>query len=214
MANTRKLVLETLLNKQRVSIVELAKAVNINPISVRHHISKLLQAGLVDSENERHGVGRPRSIYFLTEKGRELFPSRMIRLTTNLIGQIKESLPEGSLEKVFHDMGMKFQIGETRKLKNMTLDERLTWIDECLTAEGFGVNIERTKDEIRIHETSCPYFHVGQQHHEICTIDQTLINYALEAESTRTSCLLDGDSKCTYIIPMEGIEINMPHSAI
>ncbi len=214
MANTRKLVLKTLLKQQRVSIVELAAAVNINPISVRHHISNLLEDGLVDSENERHGVGRPRSIFFLTEKGRELFPSRMIRLASNLIGQIKDSLPEGSLEIVFRDMSLKFHEGEKSKLENMTLDQRLAWIDERLTAEGFAVNIERTEDEIRIHETSCPYFHVGQQHHEICTIDQTIINNALQAESTRTSCLLDGDSKCTYIIPMEGIQANLPPTSI
>jgi predicted ArsR family transcriptional regulator len=53
--STRQKVLQTLLKKHRCSIVELADAVEINPISVRHHISKLQADGLVASEEERHG---------------------------------------------------------------------------------------------------------------------------------------------------------------
>ena len=213
MSNTRKLVIETLLQNRLVTIVDLAEAVEISPISVRHHINKLLHDGLVESKTEKHGVGRPRNVFFLTEKGRELFPSRMIRLTSNLISQIKESLPKGSLEKLFRDLGTKLQNGEQNNVKKMSLDQRLAWIDQRLSSEGFAIDIERTEDEIRIHESNCPYYHVGQTHHEVCTIDQEFINTTLESESTRTSCLLDGDSKCTYIIPMDGIEINMPHSA-
>lgn len=213
MSSTRDLVLDTLLSKQRVTVVELANAVNINPISVRHHISKLEADGLVESETERHGVGRPRSVFFLSEKGRELFPARMIRLTSNLISQLKETLPEGSLDKIFREMGNKIQNGEKGKVSKMTLEQRLAWIDERLTSEGFGISIEQTADEIHIHETSCPYFHIGREHSEICTIDQEVINSALETESTRTSCLLHGDSKCTYVIPIEDIPAFMPQTS-
>jgi len=67
--STRQRVLQTLLSRQRCTINELAEAVDINPISVRHHITKLEAEGLVTSEEERHGVGRPRRLYFLTEEG-------------------------------------------------------------------------------------------------------------------------------------------------
>ena len=68
MSSTREQVLQILLNRQRSTINELADAVNINPISVRHHITRLEAEGLVTSEEERHGVGRPRRIYFLTNE--------------------------------------------------------------------------------------------------------------------------------------------------
>jgi predicted ArsR family transcriptional regulator len=60
--STRERVLKTLLTQEQCTINELAKAVDINPISVRHHITKLQSEGLVNSTEERHGVGRPRRV--------------------------------------------------------------------------------------------------------------------------------------------------------
>ncbi len=92
--STRQRVLQTLLSRQRCTINELAEAVNINPISVRHHITRLEAEGLVTSEEERHGVGRPRRLYFLTEDGQERFPSRYLRFTIRLLEQLKDTMPE------------------------------------------------------------------------------------------------------------------------
>ena len=214
MPSTRNLVLENIQLHQPVSIIELAEAVGINPISVRHHISKLEETGLVDSEDERHGVGRPRRVYHLTEKGREQFPARSLRLASSLIQQLKQSLPKERLQQFFKELGTQLYDLEPEKLKAMTLDERLSWIDQQLTSEGFSVSIERTADEIRIHETGCPYFHVGQEHHEVCTIDRELINAVLQSESERTTCLLHGDPKCTYVIPIDAIPIGISQVAL
>jgi len=87
--STRDRVLQTLLRKHRCTINELADVVDINPISVRHHIAKLQAEGLVTSEEERHGVGRPRQVFFLTEAGLERFPTRYMRLAIRLLEQLK-----------------------------------------------------------------------------------------------------------------------------
>ncbi len=78
--------------------------VQINPISVRHHISRLEADGLVASDETRHGVGRPLRFYFLTEKGREHFPTRYIRLTMRLLEQLKESVPPIFIKGLFTQM--------------------------------------------------------------------------------------------------------------
>ena len=104
MSSTRELVLKTLLIKQRCTINDLAEAVGINPISVRHHVTKLEAASLVTSEEERHGVGRPRRHYFLTDAGMEHFPTRYLRLTTKLLAQLKENLPEKLVNEIFSNM--------------------------------------------------------------------------------------------------------------
>lgn len=87
--STRQRVLRTLLAQERCTVNDLALSVNINPISVRHHISKLEADGLVDFVEEKHGVGRPRRLYFLSEKGREQFPTRYLRLIIRLLEQLK-----------------------------------------------------------------------------------------------------------------------------
>ena len=81
MSGTREKVLRTLLTHPRSTINELAEAVGISPISVRHHITSLQAENLVASEDEIHGVGRPRQVFSLTEAGVEQFPTRYIRLT-------------------------------------------------------------------------------------------------------------------------------------
>ncbi len=208
MTSTREVVLEVLLERQRVTISDLAEAVEINPISVRHHIGKLEAAGFVTSESERHGVGRPRQIYFLTEKGMDQFPSRNIHLASELISEMKKSLSKDRVDQIFRDMGSNLQSGEEGKLQEMSLDERLTWIKQKLTSEGFGVSIDRTPDEIFIYENGCPYYHVGQEHREVCIIDNEFINVALETKAKRITCMLDGDSRCTYVIPLADIQEN------
>ncbi|HEX2994159.1 MAG TPA: winged helix-turn-helix transcriptional regulator, partial [Anaerolineales bacterium] len=59
-------ILQALLRKPKITINELAEAVGINPISVRHHLTNLQMEGLIAAEEERHGVGRPRLVYALT----------------------------------------------------------------------------------------------------------------------------------------------------
>ncbi|MGC8856390.1 MAG: helix-turn-helix transcriptional regulator, partial [Anaerolineae bacterium] len=89
--STRDRILQTLLRRPKMTINELAEAVGINPISVRHHLTNLQMEGLITAEEERHGVGRPRLVYSLTEEGLERFPTRYLRLTTRLLAQMKES---------------------------------------------------------------------------------------------------------------------------
>src|SRR5512140_2845152 len=104
MKSTRERILQTLLNHPRSTINELADAVGINAISVRHHLTSLQADGLVVYEEERHGVGRPRLVYFLTEQGLERFPTNYLRLTTRLLDELKESLPEPMVSKLFANM--------------------------------------------------------------------------------------------------------------
>ncbi len=65
MTSTRERVLQTLLTSPRSAINDLALAVGINGISVRHHLTNLQADGLVTYEEERHGVGRPLMVYLL-----------------------------------------------------------------------------------------------------------------------------------------------------
>jgi predicted ArsR family transcriptional regulator len=201
--STRERVLYTLLRKHRCTINELAEAVDINPISVRHHITKLEAEGLVDSQEERHGVGRPRRAYFLTEAGLERFPTRYLRLTIRLLEQLKESMPPAMVNTLFSQMAqdMAEDFANSANLHGLSMEERLGLVRELLTEEGFQIEWERKGDFYHIREISCPYLHVGQTHPEVCRVDQTLISQVLEVPAEKIKCVLDGDSHCTYVVP-------------
>lgn len=209
---TRQRVLETLLKRQRCTINELAEAVEINPISVRHHITRLEAEDLVTSEEERHGVGRPRRTYFLTENGLERFPTRYMRLTMRLLEQLKGSLPSSMVESLFSQMARDVIADYQGELEGLSMDERLAVLKEMLNKEGFNIEWELDGDQYQIRETNCPYYHVGQNHPEVCSVDQTLISSVLALPAEKVKCILHGDQTCTYIVPSSNIQIKEPSS--
>ncbi|MBT3390541.1 MAG: winged helix-turn-helix transcriptional regulator [Chloroflexi bacterium] len=207
MSTTRDKVLKTLLTRQRCTINDLAEAVGINPISVRHHVNKLEATGLVASEEERHGVGRPRLVYFLTEKGMEKFPSRYLKLTVRLLQQLKETLPAAMVGELFSQMADDLAADYTAEmnLAELPMEERLDLVKDLLSAEGFNMEWEQKADSYHIREVSCPYLHVGQSHPEVCVVDETLISNMLAVPIEKVKCILQGDSLCTYIVPKHSI---------
>ena len=200
MKSTRDRILQTLLHQPRASINKLAEAVGINPISVRHHLTNLQMEGLVDAQEERHGVGRPRLVYVLTEEGMERFPTRYMRLTTRLLAQMKESMPQPMVSKLFTQVAEDLAAEYTEQLKGMSMEERLETVKTLLAEEGFTVEWEKTEDGYRIHEITCPYLQIGQNHPEVCTVDQTLISRMLAVPANKVECILSGNAHCTYVV--------------
>ncbi len=201
--STRDTILKTILKRQRVTINELAEVVGINPISVRHHIIKLEAGGMVSSDDERHGVGRPRRVYFLTDTGMEEFPTRYLALTTRLLEKVKATLPEDTVDELFVELGREMAEEAAGDVAvNLPMEERLLVLKEYLQNEGFSVDWERREDGYYIKELSCPYYQVGQKHPEVCSVDRTMISNFLSVPATRVNCILDGDSFCTYVVPL------------
>ena len=134
---SRDRVLQTLLAREKCTINELAEAVELNPISIRHHIVKLEAEGLVKSEEERHGVGRPRRTYSLSEKGHEQFPTRYIQLTLRLLEQLKENATSAFIHKLFTQMAEAMASSYQHEVQNLSIEKRLIIVHRLLALEGF-----------------------------------------------------------------------------
>lgn len=202
MSATRDLVLRTLLSQPKCTINDLSEKVGISPISIRHHIAILEAEGLIDSEDKRHGVGRPRQVFFLTERGMEQFPTRYISLTLRLLEHLKETMPEAMINKLFTQMAIDLarDLSKGKETENLSMKERLDLVKDLLNHEGFSIEWEQMPDGYHIHETSCPYYFIGQNHPEICAVDQVLISTFLAVPTEKVKCILNGDNNCTYIV--------------
>ncbi|HCR72363.1 MAG TPA: hypothetical protein DIW23_13020 [Anaerolineae bacterium] len=200
MKSTRDKILQTLLKKPKSTINEMAEAVGINPISVRHHLTNLQMEGLVEAQEERHGVGRPRLVYLLTAEGMERFPTRYLRLTNRLIAQMKETLPAPAVSQLFGQIAEDLVSQYANDVKGLSMEARLDFVKDLLAQEGFTVEWEKKDDSYQIHEISCPYYQIGIAHPEVCTVDQTLISKMLALPVNRVQCILDGSAHCTYVV--------------
>ena len=201
MKSTRERILQMLLNNPRSSINDLADMVGINAISVRHHLTNLQADGMVAAEEERHGVGRPRLVYFLTEKGLERFPTRYLSLTNRLLSQIKGTLPEPTINQLFAQIAQEVAGDYAPKIRSLPMEQKLETLKEVLAGEGFNLEWDKEGDTYQIHQVSCPYYHISQAHPEVCVMDQTLISAMLSIPVEQIGCILQGDRCCTYLIP-------------
>lgn len=151
-------------------------------------------------QEERHGVGRPRLVYILTDEGMERFPTRYMRLTSRLLAQMKETMPKPVVAKLFSQIAVDLANEYASDMQGLTMEERLDFVKEMLAREGFTVEWELKDGSYQIHEISCPYYQIGVAHPEVCTVDQTLISKMLALPANKVQCILDGGSHCTYVV--------------
>ncbi len=198
MKTTREKVLTTIKLHPKSTIIEIADQVGINAISVRHHLTTLQAEGLINAEEERHGVGRPRLVYSLSEKGLEVFPSRYYRLINSLMDQIKETLPAQNVNSIFSSMAEKLTSDYEPVLENMGLEKRLDLLKSILANEGFEVEWRKEGDQYSIQEISCPYSRIGEKHPEVCMFDKSIISNVLDIPLQKISYHKREENLCTY----------------
>ena len=198
MKTTRDKVLTTIKLNPQSTIINIADKVGINAISVRHHLTNLQAEGLILAEEERHGVGRPRLVYSLSEKGMETFPSRYYRLINSLMDQIKETIPEKNVQSLFSSMAHKLTSEYEPLLENMDIEERLDLLKSILSKEGFEVEWDKDGDEYSIKEISCPFAKIGENHPEVCLFDKSIISNVLDIPLSKIDFFKREKDLCTY----------------
>ena len=111
-------------------------------------------------------------------------------------------MSEDDVRRLFSQMAENLLQDETENgtFSQLPFENRLNLVKKLLLREGFTVEWEKIGDEYHIRETNCPYLQVGQNHPEICEMDQTLISTVLAVPSEKVKCILNGDQLCTYVI--------------
>jgi DeoR family transcriptional regulator, suf operon transcriptional repressor len=198
--STRDIILRTIKQSPQSSVEELAEAVDVSPVTVRHHLNGLQAEGLIESETVRRKVGRPYFVYSISEKGQELFPKRYVRLTSRLLGELKNRLPPDVLRDIMQGVVQGVIADHEGEFEHLPLEERLNYLIELLAEEGFLADWQKAENGYTIIEYSCPYLSVGQKHMEVCTFDKELMLQVIQAPITQHSCMLEGADCCEFSI--------------
>ena len=207
---TREVILRTLKSQDKCTVNDLAKAADVSPVSVRHHISALLANDLVVAEEVKHGVGRPYHVFSLTDKAFELYPGRYFSLTNRLLDEIKDHVSENLVADLFSGVASAMAAEYASQLEGLSLGERLPILMEMLANEGFDSEYEWRDDQVVIRELGCPYLQIGRVHPEVCAVDTNFIATALDLPIERVNCLLDGDTHCTFTLKVHETKEELP----
>src|ERR1700694_5507206 len=170
MHDTRQAVLEQIRIQGHATIAALAQALDVTPITIRHHLATLQAEGLIHVEAERHHVGRPKHIYSLTEAAQRYFPNQYHMLVERLLDDLKATLPEGQvglmIDRIAANVAARYNTGHV----NGTVEERLEHLISVLGEEGFMAAVQRVDGAMILTELNCPYLYIGQRHPEVCRI--------------------------------------------
>lgn len=202
MKSTRERILQTLLAFPGSTINDLAEAVGINSISIRHHLTSFEADDLVSCAEERHGVGRPHLVYSLTDKGIEQFPTNYLRLSRRLLEQLRHRMNSQEIEALFEQIGTEIAHSYSHELTGKSLDERLNLLKSILMKEGFIVEWKKDGNVYTISSLSCPYYRIAPEHPEICALGNALIKTFLNVPVTVESCIFNNTDRCIYQIPV------------
>lgn len=175
-----------------VTVNEVAEAFSIHRNAAKHHLDRLLQAGLLRAEFRRvngrrgPGAGRPSKLYSPTEVEVSFsVPERHYDLLAHLLLQ---ALTQGAdLETVGARFGR--ELAEATKT-DTSIDDPLGGVERVLAKLGFGPKVETDADGCTwITTENCPFGWVAMEAPagEVCRLDRAIISGILEGFGRRVA---------------------------
>lgn len=202
MQTVRRRITEILKESGSATVAELAETLGMAQVSVRHHLDILVGEDLVEMAGlrRRDGAGRPSQVYSLTPNAAKLFPQRHEALANSLLTEMKASLPSAEFRGLLLRLAKKAVMEAPPAGPDQAIKDRLEEVTEFLCQKGYDARWTLEGDHYALHACNCPFAGVSDHHPELCAMDQAMIQQLLPTAVREQSRVLDGASKCTYII--------------
>ena len=207
MQQTRRDILEILRRRGQATVDELVEDLltrrgHITSVTVRHHLGRLQDEGLVTTSELRrkHSPGRPQHIYGLTPQAEAYFPNNYQRLVAGLLAQLQRQLPPEGVNVILE--GVAEQWAAELDLTDLPLERRMDAVVEYLNGQGYSARWEAADDGVILHTSNCPYHLATDGSISLCDMDMRLVASLVGAVPRRLSQMKTGDETCSYHIPL------------
>jgi len=202
MQATRRKITELLKERGEATVAELADAIGLTQMAVRHHLNVLYGEKLVETSSVRHKnqAGRPQQIYTLTEAANKLFPEDYYHLAEYIVDEIKATLGRDGLIRLLRRIASRITTEAPSVRPGQSPEERLGQLAQLLSDNGFTARWETESTDYVIHLLTCPYRQVARVHDEVCHLDMQIIKEMLNVDPVQIAWLANGDEHCTYYI--------------
>jgi predicted ArsR family transcriptional regulator len=182
----------------------LAADLGASRTGVLQQLRALESANLVRRETVRHGVGRPRHVYDVTEHAQDLFPAAYDGLATGLLAAIRAVGGEDLVEEVF-DARRRMTTERVRRRMAERLPAHAALIDRARELaviqdeQGYLAEAVLGPDGvIRIVEHNCAIHRVATDQAAACRAELQMFRDVLGADVQRETHIARGDRCCTY----------------
>jgi predicted ArsR family transcriptional regulator len=200
----RREILVRLRREGPASPDQLAAGIGASRTGVLQQLRALEATNFVSRQTVRHGVGRPRHLYDVTQDAQELFPSNYDGLAAGLLTAIGAVGGDQLVEQVFQ--ARRRQIGERvrRELDDRvgvdaSLVERVRALAVIQDEQGYLADAVLDPDgSIRLREHNCAILDVARGQGAACEAELDLFREVLGAEVVRETHIASGDRCCSY----------------
>jgi predicted ArsR family transcriptional regulator len=185
---------------------KLAAAIGASRTGVLQQLRALEATHFVSRQTIRHGVGRPRHLYDITEDAQELFPTNYDGLAAGLLAAIDAVGGDALIEQIFQ--ARRRQAGERvrRQIEDRVpatgcLFDRVTALAAIQDEQGYLATAVLDPDgTIHLREHNCAILDVARTQGTACQAEIDLFRDVLGVQVVRESHIVKGDRCCSYHI--------------
>jgi predicted ArsR family transcriptional regulator len=198
--STRMEVLELLRRKGRSSAETIANDLGVTPNAVRQHLTNLERDGLVVSQPERSGRGRPSLLFGLTERADAVFPKRYGQLATMVLQEVQEMGGPDALDEVFARVAARHASALERDLDGLDFDEKLRRVVAWIGRAGTLVEQTESPEGVKVTIHNCPFRNTALKFPQVCTITPQLISRLTDAAISQADSIHRHDPYCSFVV--------------
>jgi predicted ArsR family transcriptional regulator len=182
----------------------LAADLGLSRTGVLQQLHALEAAGLVTRQAVRHGVGRPRHVYDVTEAAQDLVPTNYDGLASGLLAAIRSIGGEALVDEVFDE---RRRLARERLHDRMAdrlppdapMTDRVRELAVIQDEQGYLAEAVIGADGvIRLVERNCAIHRVVSDHAAACQAELELFRELLGEDVERESHIASGDRCCSY----------------
>lgn len=176
----RQRCLASLKKHQPASASEIARALNVTPADVRHHLAGLEEDGLIEVlEIRRDSMrGRPVKLYGLN---RQLIGDNISKLADAVMQEWLGNLDSIGIEDAMARIAQRMAVND-QTTSHAPLGRRLAAAVETLNRMHYEARWEAHATGPRIILESCPYVRTIASHPELCLMDRHLLKGILRSD--------------------------------
>jgi predicted ArsR family transcriptional regulator len=156
-----------------ITVSEISQYLDLTPANIRHHLSILMDEGLVEKKDlhRNFGRGRPESVYTLSRVFKE---DGLAQLTDGILRIWASSLSVEELIAKLDKMAA-LMSAYPQRIENESGTKRLFLCVEHLNLYHYQASWEAGSSGPHIRLGNCPYWKIIERHPELCTMDKILL---------------------------------------
>ncbi len=186
------------------SSATLGNQMGITGEAARQQLLRLEEQGLVESQSEIRGVGRPVAIWHLTKAAEARFPDAHAQLTVDLLTTIRSELGQSAVDTIINARERDTSAAYLRAMATTeSLSGRVAKLAEIRSHEGYMAEWDDLGDgSYVLAENHCPICAAATACQDFCRAELSVFRDVLGAEVMveREEHIIKGARRCAYRI--------------